>query len=147
MWDDQTEHWGHDSPLKIHGKHIALVYWPELYKYWKQGQWQGTKSKWFEFKVVVKRWREAGSPEAFWADFKQANGQPMKYTAITKRLRQERMAVDREVADQAREEYGDRFGETFKYRQGADWYVMKDPAKIASRYRDLRALASNSVTV
>lgn len=51
MWDDTSSHWGKESVLSILGHPIALVYWPQVYKYWKGDQWKGTKGKWFEWKV------------------------------------------------------------------------------------------------
>jgi hypothetical protein len=52
MWDDTTPHWCGMSPLVIGGHPIAVVYWPDVYKYGKKDQWKGTKAKWFEWKVL-----------------------------------------------------------------------------------------------
>jgi hypothetical protein len=51
MWDDQTAHWSGTSPLVVNGQPIAVVHWPELYKYGKKDQWKGMKARWFEWKV------------------------------------------------------------------------------------------------
>ena len=51
MWDDTSAHWDGQSVLTIVGQPIALVYWPEVFRYGKKKQWQGTKAKWFEWKV------------------------------------------------------------------------------------------------
>lgn len=51
IWDGCALHPADESPLIINGKHIPLIYWPQVYKYWKADQWKGTKGKWFEWKV------------------------------------------------------------------------------------------------
>ncbi|KAG1825453.1 uncharacterized protein BJ212DRAFT_1294889 [Suillus subaureus] len=60
MWDDHTEHW-------------KVEYWPLLYCYGKQQQWQGMKNKWNDY------------PKQFWATF-SAKGEHMKYTIIIQKL-------------------------------------------------------------
>lgn len=51
MWDDTSSAWDGHSDLVIQGKPIALIYWPDVYKYWKGTQWQGTKGRFSEWKV------------------------------------------------------------------------------------------------
>jgi hypothetical protein len=53
MWDDTSPHWKDDSVVKIDGRSIALVYWPELFK--KTGLWSAHKSNWTEWKVSFSR--------------------------------------------------------------------------------------------
>ncbi|KAH7904262.1 hypothetical protein BJ138DRAFT_1073587 [Hygrophoropsis aurantiaca] len=137
MWDDTAPHWGHESVLHVKGVPVPIAYWPDLYKYWKGDQWKGTKKKWYEWKVVVHRWREAGSPDAFWESF-SANGKRMTFTAITKQLREERMEADKRDAARARVEHAADFGEKYKYRQGANWYTLTDDTAIANRFRLLQ---------
>ena len=57
MWDDTTPNWGGTSVLEIKGHPIPIVYWKDVYMNsnrgspWKPRQWQGMKSKWFNWKV------------------------------------------------------------------------------------------------
>lgn len=51
MWDDTSPHWGGESVLTIKGHPIPIVYWPDVYRYGKFGQWQGTKSCWTDWRV------------------------------------------------------------------------------------------------
>jgi hypothetical protein len=67
----------------------------------------------------------------------------MTYTTITKHLRQERTAADKLLANQAKEEYGDKFASKFNYRCGSQILVMKTDQKIAERYRMLHPHVSN----
>jgi uncharacterized protein YycO len=85
--------------------------------------------------MVVERWRK-GTPDQFWAEF-SGDGKNMSFTAITKRLRQIRVTEDQELAEKARQEYGDSFATTFSYRRGGNIYIMTDPTTIANHYRSL----------
>lgn len=51
MWDDHTEHWKGLSVIVIRSNPIAAKYWPLLYRYSKEHQWQGTKNKWNDWWV------------------------------------------------------------------------------------------------
>ena len=57
MWDDTTPNWGGTSALEIKGHPIPIIYWKDVYMNsnrgspWKPHQWQGMKSKWFNWKV------------------------------------------------------------------------------------------------
>ncbi|KAF8868456.1 hypothetical protein CPB84DRAFT_1740413 [Gymnopilus junonius] len=93
MWDDTSEHWKNDSKMRIKGIPIAIVYWNDIYTSkpninWKPKQWKGIKGKWFNWKVIVRRYRES-SPDQFWATFSE-NGQHLGYKAILGRLSLER---------------------------------------------------------
>jgi hypothetical protein len=53
-WDDTATHWKGSSPLVIHGRPIAIMYWEKVYRYLhgpKRKQWKGIKGKWFDWKV------------------------------------------------------------------------------------------------
>jgi hypothetical protein len=44
MWDDDTSvYWNWDLVLKILGHPIPIDHWPEVYKQWKQGNWDVIK--------------------------------------------------------------------------------------------------------
>lgn len=90
----------------------------------------------FTLQVVVERWRK-GTPAEFWAEFSDADGKPFSFTAITRSLREQRMAQDKEVSKQAKYEYGDQFATLFTYRRGGKIYIMSDDASIANKYRDM----------
>jgi len=51
MWDDHTEHWEGKSVFTIQGHPIAIEHWPLLYRYGRERQWQGTKSRWSDYWV------------------------------------------------------------------------------------------------
>jgi hypothetical protein len=51
MWDDTSPYWRKESVLTIEGHPIPIVYWPDVYRYGKYGQWQGTKSQWCGWRV------------------------------------------------------------------------------------------------
>jgi hypothetical protein len=160
MWDDTTSNWDGVSPLIINGRPIPLVYWRDIYKssrkrgeHWKEGQWRGTKGKWFKwrvsytlsisaltdsvvFQVVVHRYRQ-GTPEEFWKEFTR-DGVRMNFTRIVAELAQQRVAVDDVLARQATTEYGSSFPSLFSYRKGGVSHVMSKPADIAKRYRQLK---------
>lgn len=86
--------------------------------------------------MVVERWRE-GTPTQFWAEF-SVDGKYMSFAAITKHLRQMRIAKDQKLAEKARQEYGDSFAATFSYRRGGNIFIMTDPSTIAKLYRSLQ---------
>lgn len=76
------------------------------------------------------------SPDGFWQKFSD-NGRHLNYSAIIKRLCQDRTAADHILARQAKEEYGDEFASKFSYRCGNQIKVMSSDQKIAERYRAL----------
>ncbi|KAG2141618.1 hypothetical protein BD769DRAFT_1349586, partial [Suillus cothurnatus] len=135
MWDDHTEHWKGLSVIVIRGHPIAVEYWPLLYRYGKQQQWQGTKNKWNDWRVIVERYRQ-GSPEQFWATF-SVEGEHMKYTTIVQKLHDIRMSVDSRLAEQAHREFGATFDARFTYWRGGQEYVMTKVSAIAKRYIEL----------
>lgn len=153
MWDNTSCHWQNKSPLVIQGVPIPIKHWPEIYRYWKEGQWQGTKGKWWEWKVssiclfsalrakfllqiVIERWRET-TPEEFWAQFSNENGMHNSWTRIVKQITAERIEEDEKTVKRARLEYGDSFDTTFTSRKGSRHFVLVDRAAIARRYREL----------
>ena len=154
MWDDRTEHWQGRSVITIQGHPIAIEYWPLLYRYGRDNQWKGTKSKWTDYRVrlsllpsdcppdlclcsqdIILRYRQ-GSPEQFWAEF-SADGEHMKFTSIIQKLRDMRKSAYCDVERQARETYGPEFDAHFTYRRGGKEYVMTKPSAIAKRYGEL----------
>ncbi|KAG1800776.1 uncharacterized protein HD556DRAFT_1304785 [Suillus plorans] len=95
-FDDHTEHWKGLSVIVIRGHPITVEYWPLLYRYGKEQQWQSTKNKWNDWRVIVKCYHQ-DSPEQFWATF-SAKGERMKYTTIVQKLRDMRMSIDSRIA-------------------------------------------------
>ncbi|KAG1895844.1 uncharacterized protein F5891DRAFT_941495 [Suillus fuscotomentosus] len=142
MWDDHTEHWQGTSIINIQGHPIAIEYWPLLYRYGHDQQWKGTKNKWTDWRDIVERYRR-GTPEQFWASFRAANGEPLKFTAIIHRLREERKEAHFALVERAREEYGSDF--FFTYRKGGEEHTMTRPSAIAKKYKEL--MVSNSKEV
>ncbi|KAF7303698.1 hypothetical protein MIND_00599200 [Mycena indigotica] len=136
MWDDSSPFWKDKSLVQIRGRHIAIIHWRGLFK--GTGQWSAHKSAWTEWKFLVERYRR-GTMEDFWADFTR-NGTRMNYTAILKKLREERGVRNRQLVEQARAEYGSRFSEVFSYvsSQKGDRVVMTRESHIAEEYKRLK---------
>jgi hypothetical protein len=88
--------------------------------------------------AVVERYRE-GSKEEFWAEFQDAKGRYLSFTAIVSRLKEERVEENGRVAKRARLEYGDTFTSVFSYRKGSHYITMTDPTRIANKYRALHS--------
>jgi hypothetical protein len=88
--------------------------------------------------VVIERWRRT-TPEDFWKEFSHDDGTRMTFTGIIACLRQQRLAQDRAIAEQAHREYGDTFQDHFTYRRGSQVLIMSDPVSIAKRYRSLHS--------
>lgn len=157
VWSDQSPRWSGTSPLRINEVPIPLVYWPDVYKYWKGSQWKGVKKTWFDWKVSILY--DATSLnnanyiqilvgamsrmpiDNFWARYSipDAHGtlQHMKYTPLLKQLAKERKVENEKLADLARHELTT---EQLTYRKGAQLFVMTKPAMIAAQYRKLRGL-------
>ncbi|KAH9023513.1 hypothetical protein EDB84DRAFT_1564685 [Lactarius hengduanensis] len=122
-WDDSSPEWcPSEAVLRIHGEPIALKHWPAVYRYGKSGQWAGTKKNWANWRYIATSWKEL-TEDGFWRKF-TADGQPMSYTAICEALKEERMAADRRVAEQAKDKYGDGFGAAFEYCRGATTVLL-----------------------
>jgi hypothetical protein len=83
--------------------------------------------------AVVERYRE-GTKEEFWAEFQDAKGRYLSFTAIFSRLKGERVDENEHVAKRARLEYGDTFTSVFSYRKGSCHITMTDPTRIANKY-------------
>ncbi|KAH9007915.1 hypothetical protein EDB85DRAFT_1884154, partial [Lactarius pseudohatsudake] len=136
MWDDSSPEWRpSEAVLHIQGEPIALKHWPAVYRYGKSRQWAGTKKNWANWRYIATSWNEL-MEHGFWRKF-TADGQPMSYTAICEALKEERMAADRRVAEQAKDKYGDGFDAAFEYRRGGDHIVRNKSSAIARRYRSL----------
>jgi hypothetical protein len=143
MWDDSSAFWDNRSCLVIKGVPIALVHWRDVYtskagKSWKPNQWKGIKGKWFEWKVIVKRWRK-GTPEQFWSEFSE-DGRHLGYTAILAQLTQERTAEDRKLSEQAKMEFGNEFAAHFSYLKDGEKRVLSKASSVAKVYRRLKGM-------
>lgn len=88
--------------------------------------------------AVVERYRE-GTKEEFWAEFQDAKGRYLSFTAIVSRLKEERVEENERVAKRARLEYGDAFASVFSYRKGSCHITMTDTTRIANKYRVLHS--------
>ncbi|KAG2755632.1 hypothetical protein P692DRAFT_201701187 [Suillus brevipes Sb2] len=135
MWDDTSPHWGGESVLTIKGHPIPIVYWPDIYCYGKFGQWQGTKSRWTDWRDVVSQYRQSTPPD-FWKEF-SVNGHAMNFIMIVNELRKQRNISKDNVVMRAHKEFGNSFDSLFSYRKGDKVHVMRDKSAIARRYRQL----------
>ncbi|KAH8997084.1 hypothetical protein EDB86DRAFT_2828856 [Lactarius hatsudake] len=135
-WDDSSPEWTpSEAVLRIQGEPIALKHWPTVYRYGKSGQWACTKKNWAHWRDIATSWQEL-TETGFWQKF-TADGQPMSYTAICEALKEERMAADCCLAEQAKDKYGDGFGAAFGYRRGSEHIVRNKSSAIARHYRSL----------
>jgi len=91
---------------------------------------------WIQY--IVQRWRE-GSEANFWKEFSDSTGTRMNYTTIINRLKVLRVGGNDQLAEQAKEEYGDRFTSMFVYKKNGQVHVMCKSADIARMYQKLRA--------
>lgn len=62
----------------------------------------------------------------------------MKYTAITNRLAALRAAEDCALAERAKAEYGNNFGNVFTYTLNGGVRIKSKPCDIAKQYRKLK---------
>jgi hypothetical protein len=148
MWDDTPGQWGGHSALNIKGVPVPIVYWKDVYARsksggWKPSQWKQVKGSWFEWKVIVKRWRQ-GSEDDFWREFSTASGKRLTYTAIVDRLAQARKENDSEIASRAKQEYGDEFSKVFCYKKNGACFVKVKASDIAKQYRMLKNITDDS---
>lgn len=74
--------------------------------------------------------------EAFWDDF-SVDKKHLGYTAILNRLENRRIAENHRLVALAKEEYGDSFADTFKYRRAGAWVTKTKASDIATQYREL----------
>lgn len=85
------------------------------------------------------------TPETFWSKF-SFRGKRLSVTGILKKMRSTRLAEDKDLANRARLEYGDRFQDIFWYRKGSTsgqdnhHLVMQKPCAIAKHYRERHGL-------
>jgi len=120
--------------LKILGHPIPIVRWPDVYKRWKQGDWDVIKSNYVDWKAVVERYRQ-GTPDNFWAEFTDKRGRYLSYTAIAAHLTAQCVEENVALTKRPRTQCGNAFSSVFSYCKGSTWFIMKDPAKIAMKYR------------
>jgi hypothetical protein len=92
--------------------------------------------------VIIQRWRQ-GSEADFWRDFSDTSGQRLTYTAIIDRLAQERKESDNEMANRAKQEYGDRFSEVFWYKKNGVRCVKVKACDIAKQYRGMKSITDD----
>ncbi|KAG2029249.1 hypothetical protein BDR03DRAFT_881359 [Suillus americanus] len=136
MWDDTSPYWEQESVLMIEGCPIPIVYWPDVYRYGKYSQWQGSKSQWTGWRDVVSRYCQS-TPEDFWKEF-SVNGHAMKFTKIVDELRRQCDISNDDIVTHAHEEFGDTFNSLFTYCKGDKVYVMRHKSAIARHYQQLK---------
>ena len=85
--------------------------------------------------AVIERYHE-GTKEEFWAEFQDAKGRYLSFTAIVSHLKGEHVKESEHVAKWARLEYGDVFASVFSYCKGSCHITMTDPTstRIANKY-------------
>ncbi|KAG1781313.1 hypothetical protein EV702DRAFT_1193492 [Suillus placidus] len=145
MWDDTSYYWKGESVLMIEGRPIPIVYWPDVYRYGKCGQWYGTKSRWTDWRSttsplqdVISRYRQS-TPANFWEEF-LVNDREMNFMKIVSELRRQHNTSKDDIVMRAHKEFGNAFDSLFWYRKGDKTYVMTDKSAIARHYQQLKEL-------
>ncbi|KAJ7364269.1 hypothetical protein DFH08DRAFT_682047, partial [Mycena albidolilacea] len=135
MWDDTSAYWKNNLVVMIGNHSVALIYWPEIFK--KTGLWSAHNESIF----LIKCYRQ-GTLDEFWRAFQSRDGGRMSYTAICATLRNEHKDANKDLADLARQEYGDDFESTFSYRcsKTNTRVVMTKASSIAKEYKHLKGL-------
>ncbi|KAF9442779.1 hypothetical protein P691DRAFT_649664, partial [Macrolepiota fuliginosa MF-IS2] len=81
-WDDTLPNWDSlQCLLVIQGHAITLKYWPSIYSCGRPGEWESKKRKWGEWMYIATCWHHS-SPENFWQEFSDDNGQRLQYMDI-----------------------------------------------------------------
>ena len=80
-----------------------------------------------------------GTKEEFLAEFQDAKGRYLSFTAIISCLKGERVKENEHVTKWARLEYGDAFASVFSYCKGSCHITMTDPTCIAKKYQVLHS--------
>lgn len=76
----------------------------------------------------------------FWLKFKDSAGNNLCYTGVLNRLSQIRIAENIELAQRAKDEYGEKFAEIFRYRKSGKWVPKTKASQIAKQYRILHGM-------
>ncbi|KAK0433816.1 uncharacterized protein EV420DRAFT_1754716 [Desarmillaria tabescens] len=88
-WDDRNPDWAPsvDYPI-IHGRLVPIKYWKDIYKLNKKtgNEWEKLKSNWLDWKHFIEAYQAFETPEAFWAEFSDSQGQRLKFSRIKKIL-------------------------------------------------------------
>ncbi|KAJ7050800.1 hypothetical protein C8F01DRAFT_1067449 [Mycena amicta] len=142
-WDDTHSSWKNTSPIVIDERPIALKYIHPMFI--NSGTWAAHKTKWNDWKHLVTAYHKT-TPDAFWARFSTDKGR-MSYTALMRALRDDRMQLARDIAQRARDEFGDTFEENFSYRKRGTDHVMTNEAIIAKHYLHLKPDSLPDVTL
>ncbi|KAK0437248.1 uncharacterized protein EV420DRAFT_1670065 [Desarmillaria tabescens] len=89
-WDDRNPDWAPsiDYPIVIHGRPVPIKYWKDIYKLNKKtgNEWEKLKSNWLDWKHFIEAYQAFETPEAFWAEFSDSQGQRLKFSRIKKIL-------------------------------------------------------------
>jgi len=144
IWDDAHPSWdGSSSLISIKGHPIALKYWPEIYQHGFPGQWETIKKVWTNWKDIALRWHR-DTPENFWREFSEPNGQHWSYTKILNTLQQQRKEENEVLARRAQEEAGGGFATEYSYRKGGKRSIsLTDSAAIARYFLKRRRLGED----
>ena len=84
--------------------------------------------------------RRFPSTKAFLNHFSEGS-EHLGYTAILAKLADERSAENNQIAQLAKDEYGDSFATTFGYRRLGMWVPKTKAIDIAKQYRGINGLA------
>ncbi|KIK90695.1 hypothetical protein PAXRUDRAFT_35221 [Paxillus rubicundulus Ve08.2h10] len=131
IWDNSSHDWQGHSVLSIKGRPIYINYWPDVYHYMHNQQWQGTKHKWGCWRSIIQHYHQ-GTPEKFRHEFNE-NGQPMCYTHIVTCLHETCMKADQEV-----------FDVQCSYRKGSEMHVLSWHWAITKRLHRLGETSSRN---
>ncbi|KAJ3766804.1 hypothetical protein FB446DRAFT_653227 [Lentinula raphanica] len=145
VWDDERPEWDPmdcgKNLLQINGVPIALRYWHDVFSGQKGSTtWSWLKKQWGEWRSrassqYVAKSFYSGTPDEFWAEFADKDGNELPWSTVIGQLRASRTQREERLAEQAKAEYGARFSTVFVNNRGKT--LTKNHA-IARRYLTLK---------
>ncbi|KAK0188742.1 hypothetical protein F5146DRAFT_1225463 [Armillaria mellea] len=148
-WDDSSTDWAppSDHPIIIRGHPILIKDWGELYRFNKManGEWGRLKSHWSNWQFFMEAYQAIGTPEAFWSTFSDSQGHHLKFTHITKILKEKRQRDDSATTKRVEQVFDKEFINQFSYKKEGRWICMTRHSDIAKTYRrKIRVAAENA---
>ncbi len=83
----------------------------------------------------MQAYQASSTPEAFWAMFSDSRGQHLKFSHITKILKEKCQQEDNNIASEAKRVFDKEFINQFGYEKEGRWVHMTRHSDIAKTYR------------
>ncbi|EPQ56079.1 hypothetical protein GLOTRDRAFT_128037 [Gloeophyllum trabeum ATCC 11539] len=133
------------NALVVNGRGIPVKYWPAIFKK-RAGHgtdtWSSTRGIWGKWKSIVQEREKFTSDDAFWAVYRDVDGNRLCYQHLLDKLQKQRMEADARDAANAREFFrGDldspAASGAFRYYKGSSYRVCTKDQQVAERWRSL----------